>query len=69
MMQGKVTKYFPMRGFGFVKPDDGGQDLFLHIRDMVGGEPDDLPAGTRVSYETEPGRDGRLRAVSVKVLA
>nr|WP_276540285.1 cold shock domain-containing protein [Bradyrhizobium elkanii] len=61
---GIVTKWVADRGFGFIKPDSGGDDVFLHIKALpLGSEPQE---GTRVTYDvTNDARSGRSRAVDV----
>jgi cold shock protein len=70
MATGVITKYFEDRGFGFIRPDDGGGDLFFHVEGFVG-----LPWGMkpgehdRVSFEI--GNDpvnGRLRAQNLQLI-
>ena len=61
---GVVTNWHDERGFGFIVPDDGGQDLFLHMKAFQGGEqrPHD---GMAVTYEPFLNREGQLRALHV----
>ena len=63
---GKIKNFNVERGFGFVKPDDGGSELFVHIskiEDLAAPEP-----GSRVMYDVAPGRDGRMAAIDVRVI-
>ena len=53
---GTVTWYDPGKGFGFVAPDDGGEDLFVHARSLAGVT--ELVEGDRVTYDVEPGERG-----------
>ena len=56
------------RGFGFAKRDDGGSDIFIHIRE-VAGRPESLAIGDRVSFEIgDDRRTGKTRAISVQLL-
>ena len=52
MKKGKVARFIDDKGFGFIKPDDGGKDLFVHINDVDGG---DLREGDTVEYEEGEG--------------
>ena len=54
---GTVTWYDEIKGFGFVKPDDGTADVFVHARSLVGGVTE-LEEGDRVSFETVAGDRG-----------
>ena len=63
MKKGKVARFIDDKGFGFIKPDDGGKDLFVHINDVDGG---DLREGDTVEFEESPGPKGP-KASNVKV--
>jgi CspA family cold shock protein len=48
MFEGKITRWLTGRGFGFVKPDDGSPDLFVHVSNVAGGR--ELVPGARVKF-------------------
>ena len=64
MAKGKVARFFDQKGFGFIEPEGGGKDLFVHINEVEGGQ---LQEGDSVEYEETEGRKG-LQASGVKVL-
>ncbi len=45
-------------GFGFIKPDDGGKDVFFHAQSLVDVAFDDLQEGDKVSFDVEQGPKG-----------
>src|SRR6266446_40655 len=57
MAQGTVKWFNPAKGFGFIQPDDGGQDVFVHISAVERAGLGSLNEGAKVSYELE--RDQR----------
>ena len=64
---GAVVTYFEDKGFGFLRPDGGGRDVFFHISRLAEGAATDLRPGTRVIYELGMDRTGKMAASSVKV--
>ncbi|MCU0678498.1 MAG: cold shock domain-containing protein [Candidatus Pacebacteria bacterium] len=46
------------KGFGFIKPDDGGNDVFFHAQNVVDGVFDELNEGDKVTFEIEQGPKG-----------
>jgi CspA family cold shock protein len=64
---GSVVTYFEAKGFGFLRPDDGGRDIFFHVSRLVEGLATDLRAGTRVLYELGMDRTGKMAASSVRI--
>jgi len=60
MRQTGTVKFFNhSRGFGFITPDDGGKDVFLHISALQSSGLPALDEGARVSFETEADRRGK----------
>ena len=60
-MQGTVKFFNGSKGFGFIKPDDSGEDIFVHSSGLI----DDIRENDRVEYDTERGKKG-MNAVNVK---
>ena len=57
-MQGTVNFYDPVRGFGFIAPDDGGRDIFVHHVALSHAGLETLDAGERVSFRVEETQRG-----------
>jgi cold shock protein len=64
MATGTVKWFSDDKGFGFITPDDGGRDLFVHFSGIVGDGYRSLAEGSKVSYEEEAGPKGP-KAVNV----
>ncbi len=64
---GSVVTYFEAKGFGFLRPDDGGRDIFFHVSRLVEGLATDLRPGARVLYELGMDRTGKMAASSVRI--
>jgi CspA family cold shock protein len=66
MADGKIRKIVAEKGFGFIRPDQGGADLFFHHSSLVEVKIEDLGTGDSVRFEVQEGRDGKgPRAVNV----
>lgn len=63
MNNGTVKFYNDAKGFGFIVPEDGSKDVFVHAN----GLNDEIREGDKVSYDVEEGRKG-LNAVNVSVV-
>ena len=63
MSNGTVKFFNNAKGFGFITPDDGGKDVFVHKNDLV----DQINEGDKVSYDVAEGPKG-LNAVDVKII-
>lgn len=63
-----IVKWFnPEKGYGFIRPDDGSADVFVHISAVQKAGHTTLAEGARVSYEVLPGRSGKMSAENLRV--
>jgi CspA family cold shock protein len=58
MAQGTVKWFSDQKGYGFITPEDGGEDLFVHHNGIAGTGFKSLEEGAKVSYEATQGRKG-----------
>ncbi len=63
MGNGTVKFFNDSKGFGFITPEDGSKDVFVHVNGLV----DEINEGDKVSYNVEEGPKG-LNATNVKVI-
>jgi CspA family cold shock protein len=68
MATGTVKWFNTTKGFGFIAPDSGGSDVFVHISAVERSGLTGLADNQKVSYEMQPGRDGRESAVDLALL-
>lgn len=60
MRQNGTVKFFNQsKGFGFIMPDGGGKDIFVHISAVERSQVGALDEGMRISFETEPDKHGK----------
>lgn len=67
MINGTVKFFNSTKGFGFISPDTGGKDAFVHISAVERAGLSSLADGQKVTYELENGRDGRESAINIKL--
>ena len=64
-----IVKWFnPTKGFGFIEPEDGSKDAFVHISSVEGSGLSTLAEGQKVSYELLSGREGKMAAENIKII-
>ena len=68
MANGTVKWFNATKGFGFIQPDTGGKDVFLHISALERAGLREIADGQKVSYDLETGRDGRTSASSISLV-
>jgi CspA family cold shock protein len=66
---GVVLWFKAQKGYGFVKPDDGGADVFVHVAELAASGLADLQEGDRISFCRDSHGDGRFFAVTISKLA
>jgi CspA family cold shock protein len=66
MAIGTVKWFNAQEGYGFIQPDDGGKDVFVHISAVERAGMAGLGEGQKLSYEPESGRDGKSSAVNLQ---
>lgn len=69
MRQNGTVKFFNQaKGYGFISPDDGGKDVFVHITAVQRSGLPDLQEGSKISFEIQPDKRGRgPQAVELQV--
>ena len=67
MATGTVKWFNSTKGFGFIQPDDGGADVFVHISAVQGAGLQGLNDGQKVSYELQKER-GKTAAVNLQTV-
>jgi len=66
--QGTVKWFNSQKGFGFIQPDGGGNDVFVHISAVEQAGLSQINEGQKVSFEIEAGRNGKSSAVNLKII-
>jgi CspA family cold shock protein len=68
MSTGTVKFFNTAKGFGFIRPDDGSKDVFVHVSAVERAGLGSINEGQKLSFELERGNDGKSSATDLKVL-
>ena len=63
---GTVKFFNPTKGFGFIQPDDGSKDVFVHISAVEAAGLGTLSENQKVSFEVQKGNNGKFSATNLK---
>ena len=67
MANGTVKRFNATKGFGFIEPEGGKKDVFVHISALERSGLTTLADGAKVTFDIEAGRDGRESAINLSV--
>ena len=68
MATGTVKWFNPVKGYGFIEPEDGGKDAFVHISAVERAGISSLNEGQKVSYELQEGQNGKTSAENLSIV-
>ena len=68
MATGTVKWFNPVKGYGFIAPEDGGKDAFVHISAVERAGISSLNEGQKVSYELQEGQNGKTSAENLSIV-
>ncbi len=68
MPVGTVKWFNPVKGYGFIAPEDGSKDAFVHISAVERAGLSSLREGQKIEFELVPGRDGKSSAENLVAL-
>ncbi len=68
MATGTVKWFNTTKGYGFIEPDEGGKDAFVHISAVERSGLDRLLEGQRVEFELQADRNGKMAAAEISVI-
>ena len=66
MSTGTVKWFNAQKGYGFIQPEDGSKDIFVHISAVERAGLQNLSEGQKLSYDVEPGKQGKVSAVNLQ---
>ena len=67
MAKGTVKWFNPTKGFGFIEPEDGSKDAFVHISAVERAGLSTLSEGQKATYELQPGQQGKSSAENLSI--
>lgn len=68
MSTGTVKWFNSMKGYGFIQPDDGSKDVFVHISAVERAGLSSLQEGQKLSFDLERGQQGKTSAVNLQTV-
>ncbi len=68
MATGTVKWFNPAKGYGFIVPEDGSKDVFVHISAVESAGLSSLSEGQKVSYDVQSGKNGKSSAGNLSVI-
>ena len=68
MTTGTVKWFNPIKGFGFIAPEDGSKDVFVHISAVERAGLTSISEGQKVSFELQRGQNGKSSAANLSVV-
>jgi CspA family cold shock protein len=68
MATGTVKWFNPAKGYGFIEPDDGGKDAFVHISAVERAGLSSLNEGQKISFEVQQGQNGKASAENLSII-
>jgi CspA family cold shock protein len=68
MATGTVKWFNSQKGYGFIQPDDGSKDVFVHISAVERSDLGNLQEGQKLSFELERGQQGKVSAVDLRAV-
>ena len=68
MQKGTVKWFNPTKGYGFIKPNGGDKDVFVHISAVEGAGLKGLNDNQKIGYELQSGRDGKASVADLRIL-
>ena len=67
MSNGTIKWFNATKGFGFIQPDDGTNDVFVHITDVQRAGIDNLREGDKLTFDVQRGQQGKLSATNLRL--
>ena len=68
MQKGKIKFFNSEKAYGFIVPELGGEDVFIHINELEKSGYKGINIGTKVSYESNTNKKGKTQAINIKII-